>query len=315
MRTARTGAAEAGARGAEIGVRAAENNLIAGIKTQFFAMLRRQEELAAAEEDLALTRQIRDRIAVRVSTGEGARFDLLRAENEMAIAAKEVDRARSGVAQARAFLRGVVGSPLPDGYAINGDFYKSLPQADYNTLRDLAVTANPEIRRAAADVARAEKQVDVERQSVMPSLSVRLNQDNNPDTRSTRAGIALTVPLWDRRSGPIDEARAQLLRSRSESNSRQFELAQGFEAAWQQFQAASTTVRALEGGILQQARAIVDIAEAAYRYGERGILEYLDARRQFRLTRNDLIAARFELYVAKTDLERLAARDLQGVAE
>ena len=315
LRTARTGAAEAGARGAEIGVRAAENNMIAAIKTQFFGMLRRQEELAAAEEDLALTQQIRDRIAVRVRTGEGARFDLLRAENEMAIAAKEVDRARAGVAQARALLRGVVGSPLPDGYAINGDFYKSLPLADYNTLRDLAVTTNPEIRRAAADVARAERQVDVERQSVMPSLHVRLTQDNNPDTRSTRAGIALTVPLWDRRSGPIDEARAQLLRNRSESDSRRFEQAQAFDAAWQQFQAASTTVRALEGGILQQARSLVDIAEAAYRYGERGILEYLDARRQFRVTRNDLIAARFELYAAKTDLERLAARDLQGVAE
>lgn len=315
LRAARTGAAEAGARGAAIGVRAAENNMIAAIKTQFFGMLRRQEELTAALEDLALTQQIRDRIVVRVRTGEGARFDLLRAENEMAIAAKEVDRARAGVAQARAFLRGAVGSQLPDGYVINGDFYKSLPQADYNTLRDLALSANPEVRRAAADVLRAEQQVDVERQSVMPSVSLRLSQDNNPDTRSTRAGIALTVPLWDRRSGPIEEARAQLLRNRSESDSRRFELAQAFDAAWQQFQAASTTVLALEGGILQQARSIVDIAEAAYRFGERGILEYLDARRQFRLTRNDLIAARFELYAAKTDLERLAARDLQGVAE
>ncbi len=149
----------------------------------------------------------------------------------------------------------------------------------------------------------------------MPSLSLRLTQDTNPDTRATRAGVAVTVPLWDRRTGPIDEAREQLLRNRSESESRQFELAQAFESAWHQFQSASKTVRALEGGILQQARSIVDIAEAAYRFGERGILEYLDARRQFRITRNDLISARFDLYAAKTELERLAARDLQGIPE
>lgn len=315
LRNARTSAAEAAARGASIGVRAAENNLIAAIKTQFFEVLRRQEELGAATEDLALTGQIRDRIAVRVRTGEGARFDLLRAENEMAIAAKEVARARAGVAQARAGLTGTVGSPLPERYVLAGDFYKSLPQADYQVLRDLVTSDNPELRRAAADVVRAERQVEVERGQVLPAISLRLTQDTSPDNRAIRAGIALSLPLWDRRAGPVDEARAQWLRSRSESESRRFELTQAFEAAWHQFMAASDTVRALEGGILQQARSIVDIAEAAYRFGERGILEYLDARRQFRLTRNDLITARFELYVTKTELERLAARDLQGVPE
>ncbi len=315
LREARAGAAEATARGAQIGVRTAENNLIAAIKTQFFEVLQRQEEVAAAQEDLLLTEQIRDRIVVRVRTGEGARFDQLRAENEMSIAAKELERARTRVLQSRVTLKIAVGSPLPDDYTLKGDFYRSLPQADYNTLRELVVTANPDLRRFESEVVRAERQVEVERQSVVPSLSVRLTQDTSPDSRSTRAGVALTVPLWDRRAGPIDEARAQLLRNRSESASRRFELAQAFEAAWHQFQSAAKTVQALEGGILQQARSIVDIAEAAYRYGERGILEYLDARRQFRLTRNDLITARFDLYAAKTELERLAARDLQGQPE
>lgn len=315
LREARAGAAEAFLRGAEIGVRAAENNLIAAIKVQFFEVLRRQEELTVATEDLALTEQIRDRIAVRVRTGEGARFDLLRADNEVAIARKEVERARGRVAQARAALKGEVGSPLPEPFSLNGDFYKSLPEADYKTLRELAISSNPDLRRAEAEVIRAERQVEVERQSVLPSVSLRLSQDVAPDTNSLRAGIAVTIPLWDRRKGPIDEARAQLLRNRSESESRRFEQMQAFEAAWHQFQAALGTVRALEGGILKQARSIVDVAEAAYRFGERGILEYLDARRQFRLARNDLITARFDLFVAKADLERLAARDIEGVKE
>lgn len=315
LRDARTGAASAAARSADIGVRGAENNLIALIKMQFFEVLRRQEELAAAREDVALTEQIRDRIGVRVRTGEGARFDLLRAENEVSVAQQEHERALARLAQSRAGLRSAVGSPMPDGFSLNGDFYKTLPKAEYQTLRELVRTTNPDARRAEAEVARAERQVEVERQLVMPSLSVRIGQEREPDTRSVRAGVALTVPLWDRRKGPVDEARAQLLRQRSESESRQIELAQSFEAAWQQFQAAVKVTQALEGGILQQARSIVDIAEAAYRFGERGILEYLDARRQFRLTRNDLIAARFELFAAKTELERLAARDIQGISE
>ena len=315
LREARAGAAEAFSRGAEIGVRSAENNLIAAIKVQFFEVLRRQEEVTVATEDLALTEQIRDRIAVRVRTGEGARFDLLRADNEVAIARKEVERARGRVAQARAVLKGEVGSPLPETFSLNGDFYKSLPEADYKVLRELAISSNPDLRRAEAEVVRAERQVEVERQSVLPSVSLRLSQDTTSDTSSLRAGIAVTIPLWDRRRGPIDEARAQLLRNRSEAESRRFEQMQAFEAAWHRFQSALDTVRALEGGILKQARSIVDVAEAAYRFGERGILEYLDARRQFRLARSDLISARFDLFVAKADLERLAARDIDGVKE
>jgi len=67
-------------------------------------------------------------------------------------------------------------------------------------------------------------------------------------------------------------------------------------------------VESLAGGIIERARTTVDIAEAAYRFGERGILEFLDAQRQFRLVRNELISARNELQLARTDLERIAGR-------
>jgi outer membrane protein, heavy metal efflux system len=53
---------------------------------------------------------------------------------------------------------------------------------------------------------------------------------------------------------------------------------------------------------------VLDVAEAAYRLGERGILEYLDAQRQFRLIRNDLVVARYNLLITRTQLERLAGR-------
>jgi cobalt-zinc-cadmium efflux system outer membrane protein len=103
-----------------------------------------------------------------------------------------------------------------------------------------------------------------------------------------------------------------VIRSRSDSDLRRFSLVQEFDAAWQRYQGVLGSVQALESGILREARTVVDIAEAAYRFGERGILEYLDARRQFRGIRVELISARYELYAALTELERLAARDVKG---
>jgi cobalt-zinc-cadmium efflux system outer membrane protein len=40
--------------------------------------------------------------------------------------------------------------------------------------------------------------------------------------------------------------------------------------------------------------------------GERGILETLDAQRQFRLVRNELIVARHSVALARIELERLS---------
>ncbi|WP_416384102.1 TolC family protein, partial [Parvimonas sp. M13] len=49
------------------------------------------------------------------------------------------------------------------------------------------------------------------------------------------------------------------------------------------------------------------VAEAAYRFGERGILEVLDAQRTFRAVRNELISARYDLVNAVAEIERLSA--------
>jgi len=312
LRESRVGAATAGAQAAEIGVWVVENNLLAEVKRRFFEALRRNEELDVSGEELALTEQIRDRIRVRTRSGEGPKFDLIRADNEVAIAASQVAVAKAKVAESRAMLRLAVGSRLAETFALAGDFYRTTPKADYAALRDAVVASNPELKRALADLVRSERQVDVEQRQVLPGLSLRISQETEPDMRATRGGLALSVPIWDRRRGPIDEARAQVIRSKSDSELRRFSLIQEFDAAWQRYQGVLGTVQALEGGILRDARTVVDIAEAAYRFGERGILEYLDARRQLRAIRVELISARFELYAALTELERLAARDVKG---
>jgi cobalt-zinc-cadmium efflux system outer membrane protein len=111
----------------------------------------------------------------------------------------------------------------------------------------------------------------------------------------------------------VNEAAAQLARARNSLDEREFALAQALEGAAQQYQIAATQVTALESGIVIQAEAALKVAEAAYRFGERGILDYLDAQRVYRAARNELIAARFELQAAAIDIERLRAEALEGV--
>jgi cobalt-zinc-cadmium efflux system outer membrane protein len=71
---------------------------------------------------------------------------------------------------------------------------------------------------------------------------------------------------------------------------------------------ARAAVEALGRGAIPEAEAALRVAEAAYRFGERGILEVLDAQRVLRSVRADLIQARFELQAARITLDKLAAR-------
>jgi cobalt-zinc-cadmium efflux system outer membrane protein len=56
---------------------------------------------------------------------------------------------------------------------------------------------------------------------------------------------------------------------------------------------------------MREAEAALRVAQAAYRYGERGILDVLDAQRVLRSVRADLIDARFQLQIGRIALEQL----------
>jgi cobalt-zinc-cadmium efflux system outer membrane protein len=134
-------------------------------------------------------------------------------------------------------------------------------------------------------------------------------RETEPELRTNQIGLVVGIPLFDQRRGQVAEANANASRTRFEAEQRRFALEQTFAAAWQQYLSTQAQVQVLETGIVNNAKRAVEIAEAAYRFGERGILEYLDAQRTYRSVRNELIAARYNVQLAKIELERLAGRE------
>ncbi|TXL65364.1 TolC family protein [Zeimonas arvi] len=312
LRDARGRGSEATAQAAELAVRATEQALVAGVKVRYFDLMRARELVAAARQELGLAELIRDRVAVRVSTGEAPRFDLIRAETEAARARTALAQREGELSATRARLRELVAPSLPASFDVTGDFQAALPPADPALLAGDVVAAHPELRIAEAERERARWQLQVERASLMPGVDLFLARERTPDLDTTRAGIGVRIPLFDRRAGPIEEARQRQLRADALAEQRRFELQQRLQAAWHRYETARSTVAALENGVLEKAEAALGVAESAYRFGERGILEYLDAQRQFRQLRTELIAGRFEAFAAQAELEQLASSFFRG---
>jgi cobalt-zinc-cadmium efflux system outer membrane protein len=62
---------------------------------------------------------------------------------------------------------------------------------------------------------------------------------------------------------------------------------------------------------VREAEAALRVAQAAYRFGERGILDVLDAQRVLRSVRADLIDARYQLQEARVLLDRLTGQHIE----
>ncbi|KWR75034.1 TolC family protein [Cupriavidus sp. IDO] len=288
--------------------------LAARVKTAYYEVLRRESELAAATEDLAMMRQIHSRARLRVEVGEAPRYELIKAETELLATQKSQQTAELRVNQAKAALRQQVGGALPAQFGLAGTLGQAPDLPPLPALRDTMTGSNAELTQRRMELERARLGVDYQRSLRWPEVALRASTDRQPDNNVSQIGLVMTIPLWDRRSGPVGEATAQATQARTALEAREFELAQELETAYRQYEITQAQVTALESGIVREAESALGVAESAYRFGERGILDYLDAQRVLRGARSDLIAAQFDLQVAAIQIEKLLSTNANAAA-
>lgn len=313
VRNARERVAQSGVALANSEKTVVASEVRARIKRAYFSVLRRQEELKAAQENNELIQQIFNRVKVRVSSGEAPRYELIKAETELLNVQRALQAAVLRVSQAKAALSREVGGALPAQFDVADYSVQRLVLAGVD-LKAAIAKNNPYLALSQAELERARQQLALERSLRTPEVSVRADWDREPDINAARIGVQVSLPLWNRRQGPIGVAAAQLTQARNKYDALDYNLKQTLITALNEYEIATTQVSALEEGVMRQAEAALKVAEAAYRFGERGILDYLDAQRVFRTTRNDLIAARFEQGAALVELERYTALNLEGAA-
>lgn len=312
MRQARRAAAEAGVDVARQQRSLVRNDVSARARTLVVELGLRQSEVQAYSEAVALLEQVRDRVRRRVELGEAARYDLIKSDAELVVARQRLQQSHLQVDQVRLALNRMAGGQLPAQWSLAPGAVLEVTELMGTKEKGRGLEGNPELallqqvtRQAGAVLAQA-------RSSVWPSVDVVASRSREPDVRQTGLGVSLNVPLWDRKQGPIAQAQLDVARAQSAFEGRRAELLQELQMARTALEMAQARVRALSQGALAEAEAAVRVAEAAWRFGERGILDVLDAQRVLRSLRADLIQARFEAQAALIEIERLEGKHAQS---
>jgi cobalt-zinc-cadmium efflux system outer membrane protein len=244
---------------------------------------------------------------LRYDVGETARFELIRAQTEFLNAQIAQESSRLRIEQARSQLRQVVGHSVAADYAVVAEQPKTEVLPPLNILLSEIQSQSPDIQKARAEVEASESKLSFEKNSRLPRLSFKASQYNDPNFTDRLYGLVVSIPIWDFKSGQVAEAEANASKAKNQLNAQSQSLDQQLETAYKLYQIASYQVKVLDQEVVELASSARRIAEVSYRYGERGMLEYLDAQRTFRAARNDLIKARFDLATVITEIQRLRA--------
>jgi cobalt-zinc-cadmium efflux system outer membrane protein len=243
-------------------------------------------------------------LRTREREGEGSRFDRLRAEQELRDTRQLVTSAAVSVAEARATLSAL----LPRDIALTriaGGLDPQQAPAAADELIAKATSTRAELRALQQLGERATFEADAARRARLPSPNVfgGVKRTDDASGRQTGGvfGLSVSVPLFD--SGGRESARWAAERARVEAERASIEYRIRSEIV-----GASEVLSIRQAALSQDeqgaAGELAQIAEVAYREGEVGILELLDAVRTASRARVRSLELRLEARLAQIALER-----------
>ena len=307
MRSARINASEAIVDASRASFDQVRADLAAQLRVRAYELLLRQEQATLEQSIYDLLEDVRRRIAHNVERGEAARFELIRADTELQSADNRKEAARLTAQRARVMLLQLTAGAIPIDFEINASLKDPVNLPPLETLRQQVPAVNPDVVRLQAEQERANNRISQEKASVLPQINVLYTNYQDAQFTSNTAGISVRIPLWYRRRGEIDTAIHDSARIRETLEFRRYEISQLFESAWQALQIAQRRVDMFEGGLIKEAENAVQVAQAAYRFGERGLIEFLDSQRILRGILGDSLQARFDLQSSAAEIDRLRA--------
>lgn len=307
QRGARGKAASRAVDAASARVALTQHALASEAAAAYVELLLAQERVTLLRESLDDLARLRGIVAGRRSSGLASDYELARVDVEEASWRVRVADAESALVEEQGALASVLG--LADWHPVALGAVQPLAAGGHGAA------APPEVRLAQSEEELARAQVDVARRERMPAVSVNVNRfwTSQPHGATTSIGFAVELPLFDRRQGGLDKAKAE-----AASASLQRELAQARAST----EVASRTrlveqrtraLAAFERSAGERLPALRQMAEDAYRFGRTPVSELLDATRssaELAIARAELVAglmnAQLKLEAARGELLRRA---------
>jgi outer membrane protein len=312
-------AAQAETRAAQATLTAQRANVSLEVERAFYEVLRTEDLATVAQARIQRAEEGVTAAQQRLQLGSATRSDLLRAQLELNTARGDLLQARTERDAAQLSLGRLIGAD--DAVtATRGAESRLDPigDAEAAALLDAIAGDAPAVLAARAQTESAAAGVDAARSQYLPSISVSSgynwqNQDPAFDQSRTNwsVGVGVSYPLFNGY-----QREESVVRARAQQTAAQATLADAVRGV------RTDAARAL--GQLRLAQERIELAEQAaataqedlrvqrerYRLGSTTILELLTSQEALVEAETDVVTARYDVQVARAELQALAGRSL-----
>ncbi len=313
-RDLRRGVAGAGADEAAARARAGWVDLATRIKLTYAQHHVHLLSIRYTKENLDLMRRVADIARTRYASGLGGQQDALRAQTEIVAMETDLAMLEGESAQASARMRALLGRP---------ENVKLRPPEQLRVLPPVAKLAlpaleerlranNPQLAGEDARIAGAEKNRALVELNRYPDVTLGVSPTQTRNRVSQwELMFEINIPL-QRDSRRAQEREAELLveaarlRRTDTLNQALAALAESIAG----LQVAQHLESLVSGGLLPQAELSLNAALAAYETGRAEFAMVLDAQRQLRRARTELVKARGDQQMRLAEIEKMVGEDL-----
>ena len=307
-------AAAADARQATARIGASWAELASRIKATYAEYYRAAGNERLTREVLDLMSRLEQIAQARYSGGLVAQQDAIRAQLEQTAMRSELIALDNEKRQLRARMNTLLAR---DGAAALAEPQQirplpTLATTDASALVERARAGNPALQAEQARLAAAQKSRDLTLRNRSPDFLVGVSP-TQLRSRITSWGLMLemNIPLQqESRRSQEQEAEAMVSAARSRSDALSYQLLGELSGQLAAFDAARRTEALIKAQLLPQSELSLQSALAAYESGKVDFATLLDAQRQIRKARQDLLKAEVDAQMRLADIERILGEDL-----
>ncbi len=315
------GAARANVASAEANEVATQFSVAYSVSQQFYAALAARESRSAAETALNEAEQNLRAANARIASGAATRSDSLRAIIAVGNQQLAVLSAENDLQNANAALSRLVGVSFTVT-AADADTALTPVAADSAQLAQFLVSA-PSIRTAQASLTAARASVRSSRTDYLPSISTSYSMTNNMSDANFQLwqgrtlqnksfGLSVSVPIFNGLGREETVQRAKIAETNARASLRDAELLahQQLVQYLGQLRLAQARI-AIQQASLEAALEDLRVQQQRYQLGASTQLELLTTQTQLNSARFNLVNARYQVRIAKAQLEQLLGREIR----
>lgn len=284
------------------------------IKTSFAEYYRAAGDQRLIREVLDLMARLEQIAQARYAGGLAAQQDAIRAQLEQTAMRSELIALDNEIRQQRARLNALLAregsAPLAEPKGLRS--LPALATPDTALLVERARASNPALQAEQARLAAAQKNRDLTFRNRGPDFQVGVSP-TQLRSRITSWGLMfeMNIPLQqETRRSQEQEAQAMVNAAQSRAEALSYQLLGELAGVLSSFDAARRTEALVTAQLLPQSNLTLQSALAAYETGKADFATLLDAQRQIRKAKQDLLKAQVDAQMRLAEIERILGEDL-----